>query len=105
MKIDGNLPQTGLSPPRSERVEQSQVVEQRDAQGSAPLPKPPERNDKLNISSTAEKLNQTASQPENSPEFRADKVAALKTQIENGTYQVSGMDVAQKMVNTMRNGL
>src|SRR6266568_190306 len=104
MKIDGNLPQSGLNAPRAERIEQPQAVE-RDSQGSAVAAKPQERGDKLNISSTAEKLNQTNALPDNSQEFRSDKVAALKAQIDNGTYQVSSKDVAQKMVNTMRNGL
>ena len=103
MKIEGNLPQVGLQATQTERVEQSQTVE-KDAQGTAAVQKPKER-DNLNISLTAERLNQVSSQIPESQEFRNDKVAAVKEQIASNAYQVDSRDVAQKMISTMRNGL
>jgi len=32
------------------------------------------------------------------PQIRADKVAALKARINDGTYQVSGEDIAERML-------
>jgi negative regulator of flagellin synthesis FlgM len=103
MKIESNLQQVGLQGPGADRVEQAQPPE-KDGQGSISVQKPRER-DNLNISATAEKLNQTTSGSQVSSEFRADKVAAIKEQLANNSYQPSSRDVAQKMISSMRNGL
>ena len=34
------------------------------------------------------------------PDVRADKIADLKERIANGTYNVSGKDIASKIINT-----
>lgn len=103
MKIENNLPPAGLQATQTERSEQSPPVE-KDTQGTASAQRPKER-DNLNISTIAEKLNQISSQNQESQEFRADKVAAMKELISSNSFQVDSRDVAQKMVSTMRNGL
>ncbi len=104
MKIDGNLPQTGLQAPRAERVDQSPQVD-RDDKKAAGAQAQVER-DRLEISKTAEKINQAVSKGnEQEAGFRADRVEALKSQVDSGKYQVNSKDVAQKMLSFMQNGL
>lgn len=57
------------------------------------------KNDSLVLSSRAQELNFVKEQVLKSPAVRADKIRDLKKQIEEGSYQVSGSDVAAKMLN------
>ena len=104
MKVDGNVTQTGLQSPRAERIDQTQPAD-KEAQGSTTSLNKSRERDSLNISQIAEQLNQASTQGQESQEFRADKVAAITDQLANNSYQVSGRDVAQKMLTSMRNGL
>lgn len=56
------------------------------------------KNDSLVLSDRAQELNFAKEQVLKSPEVRADKICELKKQIEEGNYQVSGYDVASKMI-------
>lgn len=105
MKIDGNLPQTGVQAPRTERIEQPPQVDRDDRKAAGSAQAQVER-DRLDISKTAEKINQAVSQgKQEEAGIRADRVEALKAQVESGKYQVNSKDVAQKMLSTMQNGL
>jgi len=105
MKIDGNLPQTGLQAPRTERVEQPPQVEPDDRKAASSAKAQVEK-DRLDISKTAEQISQAVSQgKEQEASFRADRVEAVKAQVESGKYQVNSKDVAQKMLSFIQNGL
>lgn len=56
------------------------------------------KNDSLVLSGQAQELNFAKEQALKSPEVRADKILELKTQIEEGNYQVSGNEIAAKMI-------
>jgi negative regulator of flagellin synthesis FlgM len=54
--------------------------------------------DSLVLSDQAQGLQFATEQVLKSPEVRAEKITELKKQIQDGTYQVSSSDIAQKMV-------
>lgn len=54
--------------------------------------------DKLQISSAGRDMQVAKAAVANSPDVREDKVAALKRELANGTYNVSGEDFAEKMI-------
>ena len=56
-----------------------------------------ERTDMLTLSSRAKDFNIAKKALLNTPELRAEKVESIKSQIEAGTYNVTGMDVANKL--------
>lgn len=56
------------------------------------------KNDSLVLSGRAQELNFAKEQVLKSPAVRADKIHELKKQIEEGNYQVSGDEVAAKMI-------
>lgn len=61
--------------------------------------------DKLNISSAGKDL-QVAKQAVNSaPDIRQDKVSSIKNAIDNGTYDVSGEDFANKIMDKLAQAL
>ncbi len=57
------------------------------------------KNDSLVLSGRAQELNFAKEQVLKSPAVRADKIHELKRKIEEGNYQVSGNDVAAKMID------
>jgi negative regulator of flagellin synthesis FlgM len=56
------------------------------------------KEDTLVLSDHAQGLNFAKEQVLKSPEVRAERITELKKQIQDGTYQVSSSDIAQKMV-------
>ncbi len=56
------------------------------------------RGDRVELSSTAREMKQIESVLESTPDVRADKVKAIKEQIEAGTYQVDSKKVANAML-------
>ncbi len=54
--------------------------------------------DSLVLSDRAQGLQFATEQVLKSPEVRAEKITELKNRIQDGTYQVSSSDIAQKMV-------
>jgi negative regulator of flagellin synthesis FlgM len=62
--------------------------------------KPSSRPDKVEISVKAreKRLREIRELLEKVPDVREEKVAALKTAIEDGTYEVKGKKVAEKMI-------
>mgnify|MGYP000853779822 CR=1 FL=1 len=56
------------------------------------------KNDSLVLSGRAQELNFAKEQVLKSPAVRADKIRELKSKIEAGKYQVSGEEVAAKLI-------
>ncbi len=57
--------------------------------------------DKLNISSAGKDLTIAKQAVSESPDVRADRVSELKSAIDNGTYDVSGQDFADKIMEKL----
>lgn len=56
------------------------------------------KSDSLVLSGKAQELNFAKEQVLKSPEVRADKILELKERIAQGNYQVSGNDIAAKII-------
>ena len=56
-----------------------------------------ERADMLTLSSKAKDFALASKAIANTPDIREDKVQSIKAQIEAGAYNVTGMDVANKL--------
>ncbi len=54
--------------------------------------------DTVALSDTAKKIQETQKQLDAIPDVREDKVAQLKEQIENGTYEIDEEKLADKML-------
>ena len=57
-----------------------------------------ELKDRVELSDQARALHVAKQALKQLPEVREDKVASLKEQIQSGTYQVAGSDVAARML-------
>ena len=55
--------------------------------------------EKVSLSSTSKDVKLAKRAIENSPDIRKEKVGRLKEQIKQGTYDVSGEKIAEKMLN------
>ena len=68
--------------------------------------KPAVRTDTVEISGTAKKIQEAKSQLETIPDIREEKVAKIKSQIENGTYEINADKIASSMIrDTLLNEL
>jgi len=56
------------------------------------------KTDTVEISDTAKRIREAKEQLEAIPDVQAEKVAVLKSQIENGTYDRKAEDIAEKML-------
>ncbi len=54
--------------------------------------------DKLSISQTASSINEAASSVKSTEQFRSDRVAEIKAQLESNSYNANNKTVAEKMV-------
>lgn len=61
------------------------------------------KEDSLNISNEAYNTAKKLDQLKDMPDVREEKVSALKREIDNGTYNVTGKAVAEKIVNNAIN--
>lgn len=93
MRIEESNQQVAVNYIREETVNQ---VAQQNARQTEENKKQAEA-DKLSISQTADSISKTASAT-GSEQFRADKVAELKAQVESGAYNVSSQSVAERMI-------
>ncbi len=67
--------------------------------GKAQIAKSPRLNsDKIDISSSAKDVNLASTAMKGLPDVRTEKISAIKEAIDNGTYHVSAMDIAEKMI-------
>jgi negative regulator of flagellin synthesis FlgM len=63
--------------------------------------KQPAKADTVVLSDTAKKVQEAQKQLEAIPDVREDKVAQIKEQIENGTYEMDEEKIADKMIKDM----
>jgi negative regulator of flagellin synthesis FlgM len=56
------------------------------------------KTDTVVISDTAKRIQEAQKQIQTLPDVRADKVAELRSQIENGTYEIKADAIAGKMI-------
>lgn len=63
------------------------------------------KEDRVELSESRKQVEELKNRVKNSEEVRAEKVEAIKKQIENGTYDVSGKKVADKIINLAINDL
>jgi negative regulator of flagellin synthesis FlgM len=84
--------------PVSEIIKQYEVNENAkpDAGKQANIALVPE--EKVSLSAAAKEVQQVKSAIEALPDVRTEKVAQLKDRIEEGTYNVSGEKIAEKMI-------
>jgi len=54
--------------------------------------------EKVNLSTMAREIHQAKVEVSKIPDVRAEKVQEIKTQVEKGTYNISGEQIASKMV-------
>ncbi|AEH44568.1 Anti-sigma-28 factor FlgM family protein [Thermodesulfatator indicus DSM 15286] len=82
---------------QTEQVKQAQTQElnQKATQANQ---QPAVERDRVEISQTARDIKKIESIVKTSPDVRADKVRAIKEQIESGTYQVDSKKVANAML-------
>jgi len=57
------------------------------------------QNEKIELSSDVKAFNQIKKALDDIPDVREDKVQQIKKQINEGTYNVSGEKIAEKMVS------
>jgi|MudIll2142460700_1097286.scaffolds.fasta_scaffold909926_1 negative regulator of flagellin synthesis FlgM len=57
--------------------------------------------DKVEISENGKKVAELMAQVNQVPDVRAEKVKALKEAVEAGTYRVSSLDIARKMLEEL----
>lgn len=58
------------------------------------------KEDKVSISSQGKDVANLASTVKSAPEIRTEKVDQIKTELNEGSYNVDGKQVAEKIVNT-----
>lgn len=61
--------------------------------------------DKLQISNTGKDMQVAKQAVSDASDIREDKVAAIKQRLANGTYEVSGEEFAQKMMERLGQAL
>ncbi|NPB10049.1 MAG: flagellar biosynthesis anti-sigma factor FlgM [Thermodesulfobacteria bacterium] len=79
----------------TEQVKQSQ---NETAKSGAQVQERAQNRDRVELSSTAREMKKIESVLETTPDVRADKVKAIKEQIEAGTYKVDSKKVANAML-------
>jgi len=65
---------------------------------STGAPSAPTGTDRVEVSDTGRAMHVAREALKQTPPLRADKVAALKARITDGTYQVPGADIAERML-------
>lgn len=58
-------------------------------------------SDKVDFSDSGKLFAQAMKQAMSTPEVREEKVAALREQIQNGTYAPNSQDIARKMLSNL----
>ena len=81
-------------------VKQVQDKDKVDATSEQPE-KQQTKADTVVLSDTAKKVQEAQKQLEAIPDVREDKVAQLKEQIENGTYEIDEEKIADKMLKDL----
>ena len=93
MKIVGKNPSVNLEAYQKNIRDRNRV----DASGKAPA-KGVSKEDKVVLSPEVKRIQEAKKLLSSVPDIREEKVAQIKAQIENGTYQVEEKKLAQKMI-------
>ncbi len=93
MKIDGKNPFVSLDA-YIKNVKDDKKVDASDGQDS----KKNTKGDEVVLSPMAKEIQEAKKIIDSMPDIREEKVARLKEQIQNGTYQVDGEKIAGKMI-------
>ena len=80
---------------QTSRKRNVEKVSANDKQNSAAV-----ESDAVSISEKGKDVSEMTRTLKEMPDVRADKIADLKGRIANGTYNVSGKDIASKIINT-----
>jgi negative regulator of flagellin synthesis FlgM len=96
MKITNDTP-IPTPPPAAAQAERTNKAKKAYAK-PATAPTAPAGTDRVDVSDTGRAMQVAAAALKQTPKIRADKVAALKARINDGTYQVSGEDIAERML-------
>lgn len=96
MKIDDKAPLSLVSQQRKEAVETGEEGARKAT--AATNEDSAKRGDKVVLSLTNERVDRVTASLEQIPDIRWDKVAEIKSRIDSGTYEVSGRQVAEKML-------
>lgn len=97
MRIDSNNLMSGMDTleqtSRKRNVEKTTAVNSNSTAGSV-------ESDAVSISEKGRDVSEMTKILKEMPDVRAERVAELKAQIADGTYNVSGRDIAEKIVNS-----
>jgi negative regulator of flagellin synthesis FlgM len=95
MRIDSNMMSGMDTLEQTSRKRNVEKVSANDKQNSAAV-----ESDAVSISEKGKDVSEMTRTLKEMPDVRADKIADLKERIAAGTYNVSGKDIASKIINT-----
>ncbi len=95
MRIDSNMMSGMDTLEQTSRKRNVEKVSANDKQNSVAV-----ESDAVSISEKGKDVSEMTRTLKEMPDVRADKIADLKERIAAGTYNVSGKDIASKIINT-----
>ncbi|HIZ88906.1 MAG TPA: flagellar biosynthesis anti-sigma factor FlgM [Candidatus Mucispirillum faecigallinarum] len=95
MRIDSNMMSGMDTLEQTSRKRNVEKVSTNESQNTSAV-----ESDVVSISEKGKDVSEMTRTLKELPDVRADKIADLKERIANGTYNVSGKDIAAKIVNT-----
>ena len=95
MRIDSNMMSGMDTLEQTSRKRNVEKVSTNESQNTSAV-----ESDAVSISEKGKDVSEMTRTLIELPDVRADKIADLKERIANGTYNVSGKDIAAKIVNT-----
>ena len=95
MRIDSNMMSGMDTLEQTSRKRNVEKVSTTESQNTSAV-----ESDAVSISEKGKDVSEMTRTLKELPDVRADKIADLKERIANGTYNVSGKDIAAKIVNT-----
>ena len=98
---NGKVVDAGVEISLSNMLRTYEVQKQSKQTPASRMSRAEERSDMLTLSSRAKDYNIAQKALDNAPDIRADRVEVLKSQIDSGTYNVTGMDVANKLFDQL----
>ena len=99
MKID-NHARIPTPPPASAQADQTGKAKKASKAYTKPTATPTAvgATDRVEVSDAGRAMQVATEALKQTPQIRADKVAELKARIADGTYQVPGVDIAERML-------
>ena len=95
MRIDSNMMSGMDTLEQTSRKRNVEKVSTNESQNTSAV-----ESDAVSISEKGKDVSEMTRTLKEMPDVRADKIADLKERIANGTYNVSGKDIASKIINT-----